>query len=169
MACGGQPLASSPVGQALREIRPVPLPQGRTETLCPLRFDWAGIAPALAVWWLHGISLSCTTSQTNAEATYLRVTVHDANQRWSHLTSRSFSNPVDPCPRRLVSPSILLADVPLNPLSLSPLADNLTRASSEATNHHNHQKRQTAIEHWPVSFFVVPSSPLVQCEPSPVP
>ena len=39
MACGGQPLASFPIGQALREIRPVPLPQGTTETLCRFRFN----------------------------------------------------------------------------------------------------------------------------------
>jgi hypothetical protein len=56
----------------------------------------------------------------------------------------------------LVSPSILLTDVLLNPLPLSPLADNLTRASSEATKHDDHEKRQTAIEHLPASFALPP-------------
>ena len=63
-------------------------------------------------------------------------------------------DPVDPCPRRLVSPSVLAANVPLHSLPLFAFRRKFTRASRKDSQQHNNGRSHTAIEHFQASVFL---------------
>lgn len=66
-----------------------------------------------------------------------------------------FQNPVDPCPRRLVSLPVSLLNPLLNTTSLCPLCCDLARASGETSEQHKHHEYNAAIEHFQTSFVLL--------------
>lgn len=141
MACGGQPSASSPIGQALREYSPLPLTtEARQKRSACSKLIRSGFN-RVHVWKSRHPFGLCSAEQFRFGSTL--VTPH---QR------QLFKNPVDPCPRRLVSLSVLLSNMPLNPLSFRTIVCLSSCSSGEASDHHEHHKCQTTIEHLRASF-----------------